>query len=300
MLFVFKTEARKKQDAEKWEARLQKRLHDLVPSERYLFVGHNGVHLTFRRTLEDVVSRSVLHTIRWPMQRVSFVEGYDGRRMAVPMAFNPARCIIYYDFETTGIENAHILQLGALKVMPDGTEKTFNLYVSPGDHLITEGASKVHGLTRDHPLMVGTRLGERRALQFLLSVCSPGDLLVAYFGYQFDHRVLLDRCEEHGVPVPPNLLFADPSVVVRTKCKAKLVDAARHYGVNVDEPDPVLLRHSWEETAQTMHLTSDERRSIIEELKMRSTRNHDALWDAVVLARLDQAMKREENHEYLL
>ena len=56
--------------------------------------------------------------------------------------------IVFFDLETTGIDqhNDRIIQIGAIKFFPDGTEKEYNWFVNPNIPIPKE-SSAVHGIT---------------------------------------------------------------------------------------------------------------------------------------------------------
>src|SRR3989338_3885561 len=66
--------------------------------------------------------------------------------------------IVFFDLETTGIDqhNDRIIQIGAIKFFPDGTEKEYNWFVNPNIPIPKE-SSAVHGITdemvKDKPLL---------------------------------------------------------------------------------------------------------------------------------------------------
>jgi len=63
------------------------------------------------------------------------------------MAYQP-KPIIFFDLETTGISitQDRIVQIGAIKVMPDGSEEVKNVLINPTIP-IPAGATAVHGIS---------------------------------------------------------------------------------------------------------------------------------------------------------
>lgn len=58
------------------------------------------------------------------------------------------RPLVFFDLETTGIDPFHdkIVQIGAIKLFPDGTQKEYEYFVNPG-MAIPAGATAIHGIT---------------------------------------------------------------------------------------------------------------------------------------------------------
>jgi len=61
-----------------------------------------------------------------------------------------SRPLVFFDLETTGIDvyNDRIVQIGAIKIMPDGTKTEHEWLINP-KMPIPKGASNVHGITDD-------------------------------------------------------------------------------------------------------------------------------------------------------
>lgn len=58
------------------------------------------------------------------------------------------RPLVFFDLETTGVDifNDRIVQLGAVKIFPDGKEEEYNFTINP-KMPIPAGASAIHGIT---------------------------------------------------------------------------------------------------------------------------------------------------------
>ena len=63
---------------------------------------------------------------------------------------NLTRPLVFFDLETTGVDvyRDRIVQIGAIKVMPDGTKTEHEWIINPSMS-IPKGASDVHGITDD-------------------------------------------------------------------------------------------------------------------------------------------------------
>ena len=97
------------------------------------------------------------------------------------------------DFETTGLRDAHIVQVGVIDRQGNTLLDTL---VNPGQR-IPQDATRVHGISdemvRDAPAF--------NSLYVQLSVMLAGKVVVAY-NASYDEGVLKGVCKRHGLPVP--------------------------------------------------------------------------------------------------
>lgn len=58
------------------------------------------------------------------------------------------RPLVFFDVETTGIDPFHdrIIEIGAVKLFPDGTQKEYQYFINPGQP-IPPGATAIHNIT---------------------------------------------------------------------------------------------------------------------------------------------------------
>lgn len=66
------------------------------------------------------------------------------------MKLNLKKPLVVFDLETTGVNitQDHIIEIGYIKVEPNGNEKAESIRINPGIH-IPEESTKVHGITDD-------------------------------------------------------------------------------------------------------------------------------------------------------
>ena len=66
------------------------------------------------------------------------------------MKLHLKRPLVIFDLETTGtnITLDHIIEIGFIKVEPNGNETSKSIRINPGMH-IPEGSTAVHGITDD-------------------------------------------------------------------------------------------------------------------------------------------------------
>lgn len=61
-----------------------------------------------------------------------------------------SRPLVFFDVETTGIDPFHdrIIEIGAVKIFPDGTQKEYRYLINPGQP-IPPGSTAIHNITDD-------------------------------------------------------------------------------------------------------------------------------------------------------
>lgn len=97
------------------------------------------------------------------------------------------------DFETTGLRDAQIVQIG---IIDRQGRPLIDTLVNPGQHIPTE-VTRVHGITDDMVADAPSFSG----LYVQLSVMLAGKVVVAY-NASYDEGVLKGVCRRHGLPVP--------------------------------------------------------------------------------------------------
>lgn len=109
------------------------------------------------------------------------------------------RPLVVFDLETTGldVENDRIVEVGFVKLHPDGTREEYCERVDPGID-IPEGAAKVHGI---HTEDVRGLFGKPRLDKF-------GDAMLEFLGdcdlggfnsIAFDYELWKAECARHGI-----------------------------------------------------------------------------------------------------
>jgi DNA polymerase-3 subunit epsilon len=106
---------------------------------------------------------------------------------------------IFFDLETTGVSttNDRILQIGAIKLHPDGTEETRNVLLNPTIP-IPAGASAVHGVYDDDVKDKPTFRQIAKSLAAWLSGCD----LAGYNSDNFDVPMLIEEFQRCGIDFP--------------------------------------------------------------------------------------------------
>jgi len=107
--------------------------------------------------------------------------------------------IVFFDLETTGVStsNDRIVQIGAIKRMPDGTEEVKNVLINPTIP-IPEGATMVHGISnedvQDSPKFVQIA----KSFAAWLAGCD----LAGYNSDNFDVPMLIEEFSRAGIEFP--------------------------------------------------------------------------------------------------
>ncbi len=122
------------------------------------------------------------------------------------MAYQP-KPIIFFDLETTGVSitQDRIVQIGAIKVMPDGKEEIKNVLINPTIP-IPPGATAVHGISdeevKDKPKF--------RQIAKSFAAWLAGCDLAGYNSDNFDIPMLIEEFNRVGIPFPaPDTNFID-------------------------------------------------------------------------------------------
>lgn len=114
------------------------------------------------------------------------------------MAYQP-KPIIFFDLETTGVSitQDRIVQIGAIKVMPDGSEEVKNVLINPTIP-IPAGATAVHGISdaevKDKPKF--------RQIAKSFAAWLAGADLAGYNSDNFDVPMLMEEFNRVGIPFP--------------------------------------------------------------------------------------------------
>ena len=135
--------------------------------------------------------------------------------------------IVFFDLETTGVNTTHdrIVQIGAIKVHPDGTEEIKNVLVNPTIP-IPEGAAEVHGISdedvKDKPVF-------RRIAKSFAKWLSGCDL-AGYNSDNFDVPMLVEEFGRVGITFPEaETCFVDVLKIERLVCSHKLGETYKRY-----------------------------------------------------------------------
>lgn len=133
--------------------------------------------------------------------------------------------IIFFDTETTGIypEYDRIIQIGLVKLYPDGTRTTYESLVNPEVEISKENAA-IHGITTE---MV------KSAPKFheIGEVLHKGFRGCDYGGYhvEFDVEMMRGEFNRMGLPDIMNGRFIDPCKIFQAYERRDLTAAVKHY-----------------------------------------------------------------------
>ena len=135
--------------------------------------------------------------------------------------------IVFFDLETTGISitQDRIVQIGAIKVNPDGTEEIKNVLINPTIP-IPPGATEVHGISdadvQDKPLF-------RQIAKSFVAWLSGCDL-AGYNSDNFDIPMLIEEFGRVGVAFPEEeTKFIDVLKIERKVNSHKLGETYQRY-----------------------------------------------------------------------
>jgi DNA polymerase III epsilon subunit family exonuclease len=140
---------------------------------------------------------------------------------------------VVLDIETTGLDvmRGAIVEIGAIKVLPNGQTETFATLVKPRVP-IEPDAFKTHGITEDEARDRGLEPSEafKELLEFIGS--SP---IVAHNGFRFDFPYLMNEINRAGLAVPQNRLLDTMKLVDRIlnfKGPLRLGSLCDAFGIN--------------------------------------------------------------------
>lgn len=135
--------------------------------------------------------------------------------------------IVFFDLETTGVSitQDRIVQIGAIKVNPDGSEDIKNVLINPTIP-IPSGAFEIHGISdedvKDKPLF-------RQIAKSFASWLSGCDL-AGYNSDNFDVPMLIEEFARVGVPFPEKeTKFIDVLKIERKVNSHKLGETYHRY-----------------------------------------------------------------------
>ena len=137
------------------------------------------------------------------------------------------RPIVFFDLETTGVSttNDRIVQIGAIKLLADGTEEVKNVIINPTIP-IPAGATVVHGIgdedVQDKPKF-------RQIAKSFLKWLSGCDL-AGYNSDNFDVPLLIEEFARVGITFPEEgTSFIDVLKIERMVCSHKLGNTYQRY-----------------------------------------------------------------------
>ena len=143
------------------------------------------------------------------------------------MKLNLRKPLIFFDLETTGISATkdRIVQLGYIKVMPNGSEEQGNFFINPEMH-IPEEASAIHHITDE---MVADKPTFKQMAGRLEQIFKGCDV-AGYNSNRFDVPLLVEEFLRAGVKYDiSKVRFIDVQNIFYKKEPRTLVAAYRFY-----------------------------------------------------------------------
>lgn len=144
-----------------------------------------------------------------------------------------------FDVESTGVDIETDRIVTAVVGQMDAYGEWFSKaawLVNPGIE-IPQGAIDVHGITNE---MAATGAEPREALAEILAKLVEYDVPVVIYNAAYDTSILDRELRRYDMPLMKWPMIIDPLVIDKAidryrKGSRKLVDVARHYGIEVDE-----------------------------------------------------------------
>ena len=137
------------------------------------------------------------------------------------------RPIVFFDLETTGVSttNDRIVQIGAIKLLEDGSEEVKNVLINPTIP-IPHGATMVHGINdidvKDKPKF--------RQIAKSFAAWLSGCDLAGYNSDNFDVPMLIEEFDRAGIVFPEeDTNFIDVLKIERLVCSHKLGETYQRY-----------------------------------------------------------------------
>lgn len=143
------------------------------------------------------------------------------------MRLKLVRDIIFFDLETTGVEvSDRIIELYAVRLMPDGGRQEVHEFLNPGIPIPAE-ATEIHGITDE---MVADKPRFSEKAEMLASFFAGADL-GGYNVRRFDVPLLMEefhRCGKYPIKLQDARII-DPYVIFQKKEPRDLSAALRFY-----------------------------------------------------------------------
>jgi DNA polymerase-3 subunit epsilon len=144
------------------------------------------------------------------------------------MSLKLERDLIFFDLETTGvqIQEHRILELYAIRLLPDGQRREMHHYINPGMP-IPEEATAIHGITDE---LVADKPSFADLAEELAAFFSDADL-AGFNVRRFDVPMLMEefhRCRKYPILLK-NVRVIDPYVIFIKKEPRNLAAAVRFY-----------------------------------------------------------------------
>lgn len=162
--------------------------------------------------------------------------------MSADWTIRPMLCI---DTETTGVntDEDRIVEIAAVIIDFDGNVlHQWSTIIDPGID-IPDIPAQIHGITTSRAITEGVQPAD--ALQVvadLIHAATAAQQPIVIYNATFDLPLLITECHRHGVELFPFAAILDPLVIDKAldrfrKGSRKLVDVAKHYGVELTAED---------------------------------------------------------------
>lgn len=138
-----------------------------------------------------------------------------------------ARPIVWYDTETTGVhpDVDRIIQIGVVKVYPDGKMTEYEMLVNPGIPIPCE-ATKIHGIT-DDDVKDAPRFRSQEIYGALFMGMKDCDL--GGYNVKFDLRMTVAECKRNNLLTPEWGQIIDPNRIYHKMMRRNLTAAAKEF-----------------------------------------------------------------------
>lgn len=115
------------------------------------------------------------------------------------MLLQLSRPLVFFDLETTGLDiaNDRIVEVGLVKLLPDGKREKMVERVDPGID-IPEAATRVHGIHTDDVRGLFGRPRLDKLVDGILEFIGDGDI-AGFNSIAYDVPLWLEECKRHGI-----------------------------------------------------------------------------------------------------
>lgn len=155
------------------------------------------------------------------------------------------RPLLSIDTETTGVntDEDRIVEVAAVLLDFDGqVMHQWSTIIDPGIE-IPDIPAQIHGITTSRAVAEGVQPAEAlQTVADLIHAANQAQQPIVIYNATFDLPLLITECHRHSVELFPFAAILDPLVIDKAldqfrKGSRKLVDVARHYGVELNAED---------------------------------------------------------------
>jgi len=145
--------------------------------------------------------------------------------MAFPLPLN--RPLVFFDLETTGLDLKYdrIIEIGALKILPDGRQETFNKRINPEMRIPSE-ITAITGITNEQAASAPTLAQAAPEIKRFFEGCD----LAGYHVGRFDAKIMVEEFRRVGMEFDlESRAIIDSQVIFHQKEKRDLAAALQFY-----------------------------------------------------------------------